>query len=292
LATLTCAPAPSPDPAPAPSASGQAKVEPTPTAEVDRDACSALGCQLYDTPEKAFAAVLAREPQVLALGEAHAQKGSEGIATATQRFREQLLPLMEKKASDLVIELMVADGSCKPTQDKVAQVQKPVVEQQAKTNKSEFVLLGEASDKLGIRPHVLRPSCEDYKAVVAAGDDGVAQMLTMIADLTANLVHQILERNDKQGTKKLVLAYGGALHNDVAPDKERAAWSFGPRLRERTGDHYVELDLIVPEFIQDNDSWRKMPWYPHYDRSKLGDKVVLFNPAPNSYVLVFAASQR
>lgn len=265
---------------------------PTKDSAKDASACGALGCRFYDSPEQALLKVLEDKPQVLAIGEAHAQKGSESVMSATHRFREQLLPMLKTRASDLVIELMVADGSCRETQDKVAQTQKPVVEQQAKANKSEFVLLGEASDKLGIRPHVLRPSCEDYNAVVKAGEDGVGRMLTMIADLTANLVHNILERNAKVGAPdKLVLAYGGALHNDVAPGAGRESWSFGPKLRERTKGHYVELDLIVPEFIKDTDSWRSMPWYAHYQREKHGRKVVLFNPAPGSYVLVFAQSQ-
>jgi hypothetical protein len=60
-----------------------------------------------------------------------------------------------------------------------------------------------------------------------------------------------------------VLAYGGALHNDTAPRPQRAAWSFGPELMQRTGGRYIELDLIVADYIQDNDAWRSLPWYAH-----------------------------
>jgi hypothetical protein len=49
----------------------------------------------------------------------------------------------------------------------------------------------------------------------------------------------------------------------------------------------VELDIIVREYIKDNDSWRALPWYAHFDREKHRDKVVLFRPAPGSYVMIF-----
>jgi hypothetical protein len=185
---------------------------------------------------------------------------------------------------------MVADGKC-GTEQQVAEVQKPVTQGQAQSNKSEFVLLAEAAERQGVRSHVLRPSCDDYRAVLAAGPDGVAQMLTMIASLTDDLVRRILERNAKGGVRdKLVLAYGGAMHNDVAPRAGREPWSFGPRLGAHTEGRYVELDVFVPEFIADTESWRSFAWYPHYDRDKLGHKVVLFHPSERSYVMIFAAS--
>ena len=300
-----CAPAaPPPEPAPppkpaasaaplavdasdVPSASAQAEAAPAaPTA------CGALGCLLFDKPEQAFAKVLDSKPLVVAVGEAHALKGSEGIATSTTRFRDQLLPLMKADASDLVIELMLTDGKCRKTEKKVAQVQKPVTNKQAGQNQNEFVKLGDKSKSLGIRPHVLRPKCEDYQEVLAAGPDGIIQMLTMIGELSADLLLRILERNKRDGANKLVLAYGGAMHNDLAPAKGRERWSFGPKLQAETGGRYVEIDLIVPEFIKDTDSWRKLSWYSHFDPSKNPDKVTLFNPAPGSYVLIFAATKR
>jgi hypothetical protein len=293
LSIASCAPAAPPDPeqppsppAAAPPASALASGPPA----GDPASCGALGCRLFDTEREAFAAVLAERPRVLAVGEAHAQKGSEKIVSATTRFRQALLPETKSLASDLVIELMVAEGDCKPEQQKVAEAQRPVVEKQAESNKSEFVLLGEASDALGIRPHVLRPGCDDYKAVLKAGDDAVPRMLAMIAALSADLIERILERNAKIGADKLVLAYGGALHNDIAPGEGREAWSFGPKLKEITGGRYVELDLIVPEYIKDSDSWRRMPWHAHFDPGAHPDKVTLYQPAPGSFVIIFARS--
>ncbi|MCA9624197.1 MAG: hypothetical protein KC731_34470 [Myxococcales bacterium] len=253
--------------------------------------CGALDCQLFDDPREALAVVLAEGPQVLAVGEAHAQRGAE-VASSTHRFTEQLLPLLADRASDLVIELMIADGKCGEAEKKTSDAQKPVVEKQAENNQNEFVALGNASKARGVQPHVLRPSCDDYQAVAAAGPDGVPRMLEMIARLTDDLVGRILARNAKENRERMVLAYGGAMHNDVAPREGREPWSFGPSLRERTGGHYVELDIFVPEFIKESDTWRAFPWYPHYDRATMGDRTVLFRTGEGAYTLIFPLTKR
>jgi len=251
--------------------------------------CGALGCKLFDSPQQAFMAVLASKPLLLAVGEAHAQAGSKNVPSATTRFTETLLPMLEGKASDLIIELLVADGKCKKAERKVAKVQKPVTKRQRKTNKSEFVVLGEKSKSLGIKPHALFPKCKDYQQVIKAGPDGVSQMLTMIAELTQAKVERLLAQKDGalSAKSRLLIAYGGALHNDIKPPKGREQWSFGPQLYERTAKRYVELDLIVPEFIKDSKSWRKLSWYEHFDKTKHPKKTTLFNPSPGSYVLIF-----
>lgn len=246
--------------------------------------CGELGCLAFTSVDEAFARVLEARPRVLAIGEAHAQKGSEGVDSSTKRFTELLLPKLQGRATDLVVELWVADGKCGKQETKVAEKQKPVTESQAETNQNEFVTLGHRSKALGIRPHVLRPTCEEYEKILAAQND-VGQMLTMIADHTAKLVERILVV--RQQPDSMVIAYGGAMHNDVAPRPGREGFSFGPRLSERTQGRYVELDIIVPEYIKDTETWRALPWLAHYDAERLGDRVVLFNPAPGSFVLVF-----
>jgi hypothetical protein len=298
LVTLGCAAAPASDGAPPPAStiSPHAEAEPSaspssPRATDAEVSCGALECRLYDTPAQALGAVLMTKPAVIAFGEAHAQKGAPKVASATTRFRDQLLPVLAKDASDLVLELPIADGKCGADETKTAEVQRPVVQQQQSSNKNEFVALAEQAKTLGVRPHVLRPTCADFKAVADAGDDGVPKMLTLIASLSADLLHRILDRNQREGVSRMVLGYGGAMHNDVTPAAGREPWSFGPALSKRTGGRYVELDLIVPEFIKDNDSWRALPWYAHFDADKHPSKVTLFQLGPGSYVLIFARSK-
>lgn len=275
-------------PPPARTATASPSPEPVAVKPADPEPCGALGCLAFSSVDRAFAKVLEQNPRVLAIGEAHAQKGTESVESSTKRFTEQLLPKLQGKATDLVVELWVADGKCGKQEKQVAEKQKPVTENQAEGNQNEFVTLGHSSNALGIRPHVLRPTCAEYERILAAQND-VGQMLTMIADATAKLVERILEV--RKAPDKMVIAYGGAMHNDLVPREGREAFSFGPRLREATQGRYVELDIIVPEYIKDTEAWRALAWVTHYDRQKLGSRAVLFNPAPGSYVLVFPATR-
>jgi hypothetical protein len=223
----------------------------------------------------------------LGIGEAHAQRGTEHIPSTTKRFTEQLLPSLQGRASDLIVELMMPNDSCKKTTEKVATQQKPVTKPQAESNQNEYVTLGHVARKRGIVPDVLRPSCEDLKQITEAGNNDIDVMLATIARLTGAKVQALLAQNEKDGKPAMVVGYGGALHNDVAPSEAKESWSYGPALSQATNGRYVELDLIVPEYIKDTDTWKALPWVPHYDRDKLGDKTVLFEVGPKSYVLVF-----
>jgi hypothetical protein len=288
-------PEPTSAPVATPTAAGSATASaraPSADAGTEAKTCGALGCRLFDTPEAAFAAVLETRPVVLAVGEAHAQKGTEALKSTTARFTDTLLPMLKDRASDLVLELWVADGKCKKQQKQVAQAQKPVTEQQAATNQNEFVTLGDRSKALGIQPHVLVPSCEEYDRILAAKEDAVLEMLSMIARLSDKKARDLVERNRSAKADRMVVAYGGAMHNDLEPQKGREAFSFGPALETFTEKRYVELDLIVPEFVKDTPAWQSLPWYPHFDRNAHADKVRLYNPRPGSYVLIFPATPR
>jgi hypothetical protein len=271
------------DAAPAPGAAGG-----TP--------CGAMGCAQFDTAEQALEVALAGKPLVLAVGEAHAQKGKEGVASSTKRFTA-MLPTLKGRASDLLVELMMPaklpdGGACVQVAQAVKEKQKAVTGQQASTNQNEYVTMGDAARKLGLIPDLLRPTCDDLAAIDKAGPDMVAVSLETIARLTRTKVQQLLDRNARTpaDVDKLVVTYGGALHNDVVTTPERSKWVFGPDLSTYTKGRYVEVDLYVPEFIEDTDTWKKLEWYPHYDREKLGGRVTMFRPREGSFVIIFARS--
>lgn len=160
----------------------------------------------YATAKDAFAAALASQPRVVAVGEAHAQKGTEHIATATQRFTKELLPMLAPTKSDLVLELMMPDNKCAQDTAKVEKnVEKPVTDQQRTSNKTEFQTMAEAAKAMGVRPHVLLPSCAQMKQVADAGDEGVLKMLSLIAFLSDDMSKRILARNDKTSVDKGVV---------------------------------------------------------------------------------------
>jgi hypothetical protein len=275
-------------PPPAPTTSTTAPEAPKPPAP---ERCGELDCQLFDTPEAAFAAILAENPVVLGIGESHAQKSAGGVPSSTRHFTEQFLPMLAGKASDVVLEIWVSEGKCgKEKEKQVAEQQKPVTQNQAQNNQNEFVTLGDAAYKLGVKPHILKASCADYDAIVKAGDDSVIVMLEMITRLMDEKVKALVARNASAGAERMVLTYAGALHNDLVPRPGREKWSFGPDLSAFTQGRYAEVDLIVPEFIQDSDAWKALPWYPHYDRNAHPTKTTLFRPAKGSFVLIFPRS--
>src|SRR6478735_2362201 len=273
--------APASSPSPALAASSPS---PAPLTRATPRACGALDCLAFASPEAAFAHVLESQPRVLAVGEAHAQAGTVGIHSSTRRFAEQLLPLLAGKAKHIVIELLVANCSAK-TVERTAQTQAPVTEHQAKGNQNEFLTLGKVAQRMNIEPQALAPSCAEYDAAAAAGEDGVARLLTLVAQQTQSSVEALLAKPETSGEP--ILTYGGALHNDLSPRAGQESWSFGPQLALATHDRFIELDLIVPEFVKDTDAWRTMPWFPAFDREHLSDETLLYRPSANSYALIF-----
>jgi hypothetical protein len=248
--------------------------------------CGALDCRQYDSAREAFEEALAGGPLVVAVGEAHAQRGT-AVPSSAHHFKEELLPILAGRASDLLVEVMKPPTGCAKTTEVVRTKQTVVTEKQAPTDQGEYVAMGTRARELGIIPDLLRPSCDDLKAVDSAGEDAVAASLTMIARLTEAQVDKMLERDahTPADTNKLVVTYGGALHNDLDPTPERAGWSFGPSLAARTGGRYVAVNLYVPELIDDSDAWKRLPFYPYYDAATDGAKVTVFRSG-KSYVIV------
>jgi len=283
-------PLPPTQPAPAAAASAAPHAPPASAApsgeprSVPPRSCGAFDCLAFATPRAAFEFVLGSQPRVLAIGEAHAQQGTTGIRSSTRRFAEQLLPALSGRSKHIVIELLVAN--CKaPTVSGVSKAQAPVTEHQAQSNQSEFLTLGKYAQRLGIEPQALAPSCSEYDSVIAAGDDGVSRLLTMVADQTNQAVSALLAGPDAPGD--VILTYGGALHNDLHPRPGQETWSFGPQLSAATQGRYVELDLIVPEFVKDSEAWRNLPWFAAFDREHLSHETFLYQSSARSFALIF-----
>jgi hypothetical protein len=288
---LSCAAAkPAPiEPAPAPAAPKPAPVVAVapsampPAAPTFRD-CGELGCKAFPSAAEALEFVLAEKPRVLAVGEAHAQSDGPKAASSTRRFMDGLLPHLAPRATDLVIELWLANGSCGKVEQKVQQQQSAVTAPQAATNQNDFVELGHRAKALGIMPHALVPSCEQYQKIAGAGAADIEEMLAMIKSVTEQDIEKLLAQ---RAPERMVVAYGGAMHNDLVPREGREDFSFGPDLAQATGGHYTELDLVIPEQIKDTEAWRGLPWYAHYSREKAGPEAYLYSWAPHAYALLF-----
>jgi hypothetical protein len=250
--------------------------------------CGELSCTQFDSPGEALLAALAGDVRVVALGEAHAPRGATA-PSAARRFTDDLLPLLAGRASDLLVELMMPPGGCADAAAEVREKQAPATSQQAPTNQNEYLAMGERARALGIVPDMLRPSCADLDAVRDAGEGAVEASLEMIARLSTVQAERLLDRDARSDADraKAVVVYGGMLHNDLDPPPERAKWSYAPALDAKTGGEIVAVDLVVPEFMVDDATWRAFPWFSRYDRARLGAKTTLFRLADRSFVLVF-----
>jgi hypothetical protein len=234
--------------------------------------------------------VLADGPLALGIGEAHALAGSEAVASTTRRFTDELLPSFAGLGSHLVVELLNPDRRCESVAREVRKEQQPVTEAQSAQNQNDYVELGQRARALGIEPFVLGPTCEEFRAIADAGVSAIDVMLQTIARVTSRMLRGALAKNQAAGRAALVIAYGGMLHNDVDPASAKERWSYGPDLARFTRGRYVELDLIVREFIKDTEVWRALPWYAHFDRSRFDDQWLLMKTGPQRYVLFFPRS--
>jgi hypothetical protein len=280
------APAAAP-PALAPKLTAPAQAEPI----AEGQACGALDCRRFEDAASAFRYVLRQAPLALGIGEAHAPAGSEQVPTTAARFADQLLPVLRGRASHIIVELIAPNPRCPRAETGLEQAQKPVVQAQSRENQSDYLSIGIRARALGIEPFVLTPSCEEFRAIAGAGEDAIRATLSTIATLTTRRVEGALLQNRKAGSDRIVVAYGGALHNDLGPsDDARAAFRYGAALKDFTAGRYVALDLIVREFIKDNAAWRALPWYGEFDPKSAPGSCVLLSPSPQSYVLFFPGS--
>lgn len=258
--------------------------------------CGALECQLFDSAPAALASILEDRPLVLAVGEAHAQKGNEATESTARRFARELLPVLAQAGtSDLVVELLQPDPACGETTQEVRKATQEVVAPQATSNQNEFIELGQRARTLGIVPDILRPSCAEYDGIVKAGPDGVMAMLEMVALKAGELIKKRTQINMAEkirkpdGPAKIVVAYGGLAHNNLVVTPGREKWSFGPDLAAFTNSRYVELDVILADYIKPTEAWKALPWYPHFEPSKHPMHVTLFQTAERSYTLIYPA---
>jgi hypothetical protein len=226
-------------------------------------------------------------PAVLGIGEAHAQQGTESVEPTTQRFMRELLPLLAGRASDIVIELMLPNRRCAAETKQAASEQKVVTQHQAKSDQSDYVELGARAKALGVRPHALEPTCDDLSRIAGAGPDAVTVSLDVVTRLMTETLSKLAAVNAVARDPRMVVAYGGLMHNDLEPRSETARWSFGPALGERTNARYTELDLVVREQIRAAPTWQVLPWVRGFESVHTEDAVLL-SPGERSFVLVFS----
>jgi hypothetical protein len=264
--------APAPSAAPAPASAPRAE----------------LPHRLFPTAAAALEHVLERtRPRIVGFGEFHQQEATRSIRSTLERFSRDLLPGIAPRTSDLVVEAWVSSGECGDDEREVVAEVEQVSRRPAATENENLSLL-KAARSLGVEPHILRMSCADYRRVVG-GEAGLDYFALL------ELVGQRLERKglavhasrSAESREGLIALFGGAVHNDLEPAEDFAAFSFGPGIDRAIDGRYVEVDLLVPEFVAASDDARGEQWYALFDRLVAPDRAVLIERGPRSFVIGF-----
>lgn len=199
------------------------------------------------------------------------------------RFTGEILPSLEGRAGRLLVELLAPPSGCEKARARAQQESDAITEGQAEDNQNEYVALGHAARTYGIVPDVLRPTCKDMESTANA-EVPVIAIMELIARASERSVEAWLPHRKPE--RPLIVLYGGALHNDVQPREGVESWSYAARMTELSGSGYREIDLVLPELVQDSESWRKFLWYEAMRSLPERHGFVLVLVSETSYALV------
>lgn len=248
----------------------------------------------FATPAAAIAAALDETHfagGVVAFGELHQTLATARVPSALKRFTEQILPGLTARLSQLVVETWMTTGRCGEAEKAVtADVQK-TTERPAQTETEIETLLRVAHDS-GVQPGILTIGCKDYEAMRAGGGvdyDRTLRVTTGALEAALGRALRAAAAAARTAGPHLVAVYGGALHNDLHPDPELTAYSFAAAALKATLGHYVEIDLVVPEYAETSAAVRAQPWWGVYRAARRAGSTVLIRRDPRSFVVVFPA---
>ena len=237
----------------------------------------------FPSAAAAVQALLAGNPRVVAFGEYHQRKKTARIPSALRHFTREILPALRAAGStDLVVETWITTGSCGEVERKsVAEVDK--VTQRPASTENEVVTLLRLARESGIEPRILQIACKDYQAIFGSGQLDFDRLLRLTRDQLETQIRAALQRSGS----RLVVSYGGAIHNDLHPVADLKPYAFGEAIARAVDGKYLEIDLYVPEYIDKDPQIRREPWYEQYRRAYRPKLVVVIQRGPGSYALVF-----
>jgi hypothetical protein len=235
----------------------------------------------FDTPAEAMRDLWERRPRVVAFGEYHEIKGAAQAKPAIAHFTDEIMASVPA-ASDVIVETWITKGNCGETEKQV--VQKVETEtKRPETTETDIVKLVRLAKEKGHTPHILELTCDEYKSIQKAG--GELDYVNLLTVVTSQLTRKIESRLKLK--RPSVIVYGGALHNDVFPRKELASFSFAKKIAKATANHYLEVDLYVPEYIASDGEITKQAWYRQYKEQAQPGKTTRVRRGDSSYIILF-----
>jgi hypothetical protein len=132
----------------------------------------------------------------------------------------------------------------------------------------------------------MRVTCDDYTRIAPPGKevDPVAMLTLTTKELGRIATEAVIHRDKEPAHKPWIALYGGALHNDRFPDDAVAEWSYAKKVDDVSANHFVEIDLIVPELAEGDDALKKQPWFPVV--AQAGTKHQVWKRGERSFVIV------
>jgi hypothetical protein len=250
--------------------------------------CGEMWCELYATPKDAFASILAKtKPRIISVGEVHQTNTSTGVRSAISRFTKEMLPALTHKASDLIAETWVSSGDCGVEETEAVEEIEEVTQRPVETE-DEVVTLLKSARAINILPHILEVSCDEYRAMLdKEGELDSEKVLNLVTKLLAEKAKFLHAKNESRKSKRIVVIYGGAIHNDLHPEEDYASFSYGKELDAASEERYLAVDLFVPELIDTDEEWKKEAWYPHFAKHTSKTKTLVIQEDSSSFIVVF-----
>jgi len=238
---------------------------------------------MYADLGAALLAIIPADARVLGFGELHNRVDRAAVRSSLAVFTAAL-PAFGDRLSDLIVETWIVDPNCGKTAVAATQQMETEVKRPEAT-KSEIALLADAAKAAKIQPHAMKLSCADYKTLVPKGEVDALAMLTLTTrELKRIAISAVVHRDKDPEHRPWIAVYGGALHNDRFPDAAIAEWSYAAAVDKVTRDHYVEIDLIVPELAAADAMSQKQPWFSLAEAA--GDWIQVWKRNERSFVVI------
>jgi hypothetical protein len=239
----------------------------------------------YPDLATALKATIPADARVVGFGELHMRTDRKQVKSSLAWFTQDGLPAIADKLSDLIVETWIVDPKC-GQKAKTATAKVEMTVRRPQETKSDIALLADAARAAKIQPHAMKLTCEDYdKIAPASGDVAPDVLLGLTTKELTRISGEAITHRDKNAEKRPWIGlYGGALHNDRFPAKGVEDWSYAASVDGKTNNHFVEVDLIVPELAEGDDSWKAQPWFELV--TKADDKVHVWKRGDRSFVVV------
>jgi hypothetical protein len=254
----------------------------------------------FRSAAQALEHVLASNPRIVGFGEFHQRVGAPRVDSAIRRFTRELLDTLAAETSDLVVESLAVPAHCAPAEKQAVESVKATTERPPETENEVETLLQRARARR-IHTYGLDLDCKEYREVFGGKEPDYVKLLEVITrKLKDRAVEAWALRQRRRAEaapetvaeRRLIVLYGGALHNDLYPREGYEDWSYAAALQKLTAGRFVEVDLFVPEYIRGDADLKQEAWYPLFLQQAGPDRALLIERGPGAFIIVFPTTPK